>query len=76
VVGLLQVFPDATVVIDLTVDGENDGLVGVGQRLGARLCGKGSVPGVILSEGPKAGVVRTNTDDAQTLMAKDCDSVS
>lgn len=30
---------DQTVVVDFTVDGENDGVVGVGQRLGARLCG-------------------------------------
>ena len=37
VVGLLEMFPDATVVVDLTVDGKDDRLVGVGQRLGTRL---------------------------------------
>lgn len=35
---LLEVLSDVTMVIDLTVDGENDAVVGVGQGLSARLC--------------------------------------
>lgn len=38
VVGCLEVLSDQTMVVDLTVDGEDDSLVGVGQRLGAGLC--------------------------------------
>lgn len=38
VVLLLEVLSDVTMVIDLTVDGENDAVVGVGQGLSARLC--------------------------------------
>jgi hypothetical protein len=38
VVLLLEVLSDVTMVVDLTVDGENDAVVGVGQGLSARLC--------------------------------------
>ena len=38
VIRLLQVLPDLSVVVDLAVGGEDDGLIGVGQGLGARLC--------------------------------------
>jgi hypothetical protein len=38
VVGLLEVLSNETVVVDFAVDCEDDGVVGVGQRLGARLC--------------------------------------
>jgi hypothetical protein len=37
VVLLLEVLSDVTMVVDLTVDGENDAVVGVGQGLSARL---------------------------------------
>lgn len=37
-VGLLQALPDETVVVDLAVDGERDGVIGVGEGLGAALC--------------------------------------
>jgi poly-beta-hydroxyalkanoate depolymerase len=38
VVLLLEVLSNVTMVVDLTVDGENDAVVGVGQGLSARLC--------------------------------------
>ena len=38
VVGGLQVLADQTVVVDLAIDGEDDGAVGIGQGLSARLC--------------------------------------
>jgi hypothetical protein len=41
VVRLLEVLPNQTVVVDLAVDGKDDGLVGVGQGLSARLCEMG-----------------------------------
>ena len=34
---VLEVLSDQTVVIDFTVDGENDGVIGVGKGLSARL---------------------------------------
>jgi hypothetical protein len=36
-IALLELLSDQTVVVDLAVDGQNNGLVGVGQGLGARL---------------------------------------
>jgi hypothetical protein len=33
VVGLLQVFPDLAMVVDLAVDGQDNRLIGVGERL-------------------------------------------
>lgn len=43
VVSLLEVLSNVTMVVDLTVDGENDAVVGVGQGLGSGLCEKLSV---------------------------------
>jgi hypothetical protein len=40
VVSLLEVLSNVTMVVDLTVDGENDAVVSVGQGLGSGLCGK------------------------------------
>jgi hypothetical protein len=37
VVWLLQVLSDLTVVVDLAVDGKDDGVIGVGQGLSTRL---------------------------------------
>jgi hypothetical protein len=37
VVGLLQLLPDQSVVIDFTIDGKDDALILVGERLRARL---------------------------------------
>lgn len=72
-VGLLQVLPDETVVVDLAIDGERDGLVGVGEGLGAALylC----VRDLPLRPGRRTDG-RTDTDDAEPLMAKDCEVVS
>lgn len=37
---LLEVLPDLTMVVDLTVDGEDDGIIVVGEGLSTGLCGK------------------------------------
>jgi len=37
VVSLLEVLSNVTMVVDLTVDSENDAVIGVGQRLSAGL---------------------------------------
>jgi hypothetical protein len=38
VICVLQMLSDETMVIDLAVDSQNNGVIGVGQGLGARLC--------------------------------------
>ncbi len=38
VVWLLQILANDSVVVDLTIDGERDGLVGVGEWLSTGLC--------------------------------------
>ena len=37
VVRLLQALPDKSMVVDLAIDGEDDGFIGIGQGLGPRL---------------------------------------
>jgi hypothetical protein len=65
-------------IIDLAVDSQNDGFIGVGQGLGARLCEEESM----ISHDETPGADRsgfhlgecdrlTNTDDAEALMAQD-----
>lgn len=55
-------------VVDLAVDGEDDAVIGVGQGLGTALwlC----VSSAALEKA--VGAQRTDTHDAQTLMAQDC----
>jgi hypothetical protein len=69
------VLSDQTVVVDFTVDSKDDGLVGVGQGLGAGLCW-----GLVKLRSCRTGRLQeqiarklrlTNTDNAETLMAKD-----
>ena len=38
VVRVLQVLPQLSVVVDLAIDGKDDGLIRVGQGLGAGIC--------------------------------------
>jgi hypothetical protein len=38
VVLVVEVFADQSVVVDLSVDGKDDGFIGVGEGLGTRLC--------------------------------------
>ena len=68
VIRLLQALSNQTVVVDLAIDGENDGLVGIGKRLGAGLCG------IVSDDSPhfEGGFFfLTNANDAQTFKAKD-----
>jgi len=37
VVGLLQLFPDQSVVVDFAIDGKDDAVILVGERLSTRL---------------------------------------
>jgi hypothetical protein len=68
VVLLLEVSSDQTVVVNLTVDGEDDAIVGVGQGLSTRLCTRRLI-GRIFRD--RRMVSLTNTDNAKTLMAED-----
>ena len=66
VVGRLQALADKTVVVDLAVGGEDDALIGIGERLGSALC---SV--VSMCHGHKDNGARpTNADDTEPLMAQ------
>lgn len=38
---VLEVLSDQTMVVDFTVDGEDDGVIRVGKRLSTRLCIEG-----------------------------------
>ena len=61
-------------VVDLTVDGEDDGRVGVGKGLRAGVWGacKRTFAVVLRRDGGQ----RTDTDDAEALVAQDCGRVS
>lgn len=69
VVLVVEVFADQSVVVDLSVDGKDDGLIGVGEGLGARLY-------ILLLDldglgGQNRGLPSlTDTDDTETLMAE------
>jgi hypothetical protein len=69
VVCLLQRLPDKTVVVDLAIDGEDNALVGIGKGLSSALCV--FLLGDIFEAGD-TGSRRTNADNAEPLMAKDC----
>lgn len=60
-----------TVVVDLSIDGENDGFVRVGQGLCAGLCTGGSACAGWNHSHEVFGAERTNTNDTETLMAED-----
>lgn len=66
--------PQEAVVVDLAVDGEDDGLVGVGKGLRAGFwstCKRRSTAASRRHEGQP-----TDTDDAEALVAQDCERVS
>ena len=65
---LLEVSSDQTVVVNLTVDGEDDAIVGIGQGLSTRLCMR-RLTGKMFRD--RRMVSLTNTDNAKTLMAED-----
>lgn len=69
VVRLLEVLSNQTMVVDFAVDGEDNGVVGVGQWLSARVWRAVRWDAKAGSENSVAQL--TDADNAETLMAKD-----
>lgn len=77
-VGRLQAFPNQPVIIYFAIDGEDDALVRIGERLGARLWVSGCLAEPIgeVNGERLAWSVHTDTDDTQSFMAEDYARVS
>ena len=71
-IGVLEVLADQSMVIDLAVDGEHDGVVSIGERLGSALYASGEY----ICEGNfQRGRSHTHTNNAESFMAKDYNAV-
>jgi len=66
---VLQLLSQNPVVVDLSIDGQDQGIVAVGQGLGSALC-RLLVPFSHFFLRRLPGNTRTNSDNAETLVAQ------